>query len=98
MTAPITAPLLAQLGADKQARKTLTRRSNAVIVGEQLDADSCDDLDCESQGCTGACERFTESELLAADLANDSNKAFKAHQAQERSAMRMQVNDKSGYL
>lgn len=65
--------------------------------GVPLDADSCDDLDCELQGCTGACERFTEEELVAADLANNRNKAAKAHQIQERTALRLQINDKSGY-
>ena len=69
---------------------------NTTDQGVPLDADSCDDLDCESQGCTGACERFTEEELIAADLANNRNKAVKAHQAQERSAMRVQINDKTG--
>lgn len=53
-----------------------------VDQGVPLDADSCDDLDCESQGCTGACERFTEAELIAADLEYDRNKAAKAHQMQ----------------
>lgn len=66
--------------------------------GVPLDADSCDDLDCESQGCTGACERFTEAELIAADLEYDRNKAAKAHQMQERGAMRLQVNDKTGWF
>lgn len=71
---------------------------NTANQGVPLDADSCDDLDCESQGCTGACERFAESELIAADLEYDHNKAAKAHQMQERSAMRLQINDKSGYF
>lgn len=41
-------------------------------------------------------EQFTEAELIAADLANNRNKAAKAHQVQERSAMRVQINDKTG--
>ena len=43
-------------------------------------------------------EQFTEAELTAADLEYDRNKAAKAHQIQERNAMRMQINDKTGWF
>lgn len=97
-SAPITAPLLAKLVADKEARETqgpveplspavyddLTR---AMLRGYVLAVGSVQD----------AVEQFSEEELIAADLECDRNKAFKAHRAQERNAMRLQMNDKSGF-
>lgn len=38
-----------------------------------------------------------ETDRIAADLENNEDKAGKAHRAQERSAMRLQLNNKSGY-
>lgn len=37
-----------------------------------------------------------EAERIAADLANDHDKAAKAHRAQEASAMRLQLQHQSG--
>ena len=39
--------------------------------------------------------QMTEAEAIAADLHNDIDKAGKAHQAQERNAMRLQIRHQS---
>lgn len=39
--------------------------------------------------------QFSEEELLAGDLANDFDKAGRAHRAQERNAMRLQFQHAS---
>ncbi|MDO8251435.1 MAG: hypothetical protein Q7T78_17180 [Rhodoferax sp.] len=39
-----------------------------------------------------------EADRIAADLANNENKTQRAHQAQERNALRLQMNDKTGFF
>lgn len=94
---PITAPLLARLVAAKRARE-----NGAPIA--PLNPEGYADLSQAMQrgiarrpdAMRAAVEPFTEEELIAADLEYDRNKAFKAHRAQERHALRLQINDKSG--
>lgn len=90
MSHAVTAPLLAQLVDQlfSAARARATTSANEVLA--PILASMAGDTQYRAR--TAA----EEAECIAADLANDFDKAGKAHRAQERNALRLQINDQTG--